>query len=328
MKEINPPHNDWWTVDDKFELGLFTLDTSAAQLFQRASGASNLSQQVKRGIDELVTARGEKVGPQQTLKHRLRSLFTTMEVNLVADAVPYKERQKRQEPVEIPLSFFVDSRLVDSAQTPVRINVEVYEKALKEVGSKFTDKLLETHYAFNVPARSYIDNQIIDSLIKQGLLDDELVADVLAVDFTTPVFSTKRSSLIRFVPANAKTVNDVRTSLIDVLGKEPETNAAAKELLANLTIAERTAAFHRNRAVEYLDVCRQEAKKLDVVIDWLKVASQRRVEVLASETASSTKGNILERGFRLVFPTDAVKHQPGGLRLQAQTARAVSENGD
>ena len=52
----------------------------------------------------------------------------------------------------------------------------------------------ETRHAFVVPTRSAIDDGAIAGLIRRGLLDDELVADVLAVDFTTPVYSKARAS--------------------------------------------------------------------------------------------------------------------------------------
>jgi hypothetical protein len=79
---------------------------------------------------------------------------------------------------------------------------------LQQVGSRFasdeTPGLLESHHAFVVPARSYIDNRVIDALITQGVLDNELVADVLAIDFTTPVYSRARASLIAYAPEQAR----------------------------------------------------------------------------------------------------------------------------
>jgi hypothetical protein len=200
--------------------------------------------------------------------------------------------------------------------------VELYDTALEKVGSQFTDQFRETHHAFNVPARSYIDNQIIDSLTQRGLLDCELVADVLAVDFTVPVYSGQRLSLVNFLPETATTADELRQGLIEALSQAPGTDAAAQELLANLKDPARTAAFHRQRAADFVALCRQEAKTLDVVVDWLRIASQRRAEVLVSETASSEQGNILEQGFREVFPSDALNSQPGKLRLDLETARA------
>ena len=93
------------------------------------------------------------------------------------------------------------------------------------MGSRFapneTPGLLESHHAFVVPTRSYIDNRIIDALIAQGLLDDELVADVLAIDFTTPVYSRTRASLIAYVPEQARDATDLRTQLVAALQQAP-----------------------------------------------------------------------------------------------------------
>jgi hypothetical protein len=48
------------------------------------------------------------------------------------------------------------------------------------------------------------------------LLDDELLADVLAADMTVPVYSARRAALIRFAPAltgGAKLCSDVPLAL-------------------------------------------------------------------------------------------------------------------
>jgi len=40
----------------------------------------------------------------------------------------------------------------------------------------------------------------MDALIEQGIVDKEFAADVLAVDFTTPIFSKTRCGLLKLVP--------------------------------------------------------------------------------------------------------------------------------
>jgi hypothetical protein len=36
-----------------------------------------------------------------------------MEINLVSDRVPFKERERTNEAIEIPQDFFVDARLLE-----------------------------------------------------------------------------------------------------------------------------------------------------------------------------------------------------------------------
>ena len=51
------------------------------------------------------------------------------------------------------------------------------------------------------------------------MLDDELIADLLAVDFSTRVFSAVRASMVRFLPNQARDAADLRSQLIAALKK-------------------------------------------------------------------------------------------------------------
>lgn len=325
LKELDGPHNDWWTSARKLDLGPLKLDAAAdaseaareaAGLFARAQDASNLSAQVKQGIRRVLAARAKRDG--QNLKASLRSLFATMEINLVSDALPYRERAGGN--IEVPQDFFVDARLVGARQG-IPVATARYAAALRQAGSRFAPdeaNLDETHHAFVVPARSFVDNAVIDGLVAQGLLDEELVADVLAVDFTTPVFSRARASLLRFVPETAASAGELKAKLIAGLRQAPE-DAAARELLANMTEPARTATWHRQRAVAYLQACRQAAGTDRALGDWLKLASQRRAELRAAETSRNPRGQITEPGFRVIFPVDHLEPKPGALRLDPAT---------
>jgi hypothetical protein len=338
MKELAPPHNDWWTRERKLNLGPYRLQAGneptnpahvAARLFdeaKEAQGADNLGSQVKNGTDRLLAARGRQAGGGQNVKQLLRPLFTTMETNLVSDQVPFKERQGKNEAVEVPQAFFVDARLAGTGQ-PIPVAAKRYQEALDEVGARFapgeTSGLTETHHAFLVPARSYIDDQAIGVLIGKGLLDEELVADVLAIDFTTPIFSPARAALMRYVPEKARDADDLRRQLAAALEKAPPNDRAARDLLANLTDARRTAAAHREQALAYLAACRTAAETRAAMVDWLRVAAQRRQEIAAAETARHPDGMILEPGFRVIFPVLKQPPRTGELRLDPATGRAL-----
>jgi hypothetical protein len=55
------------------------------------------------------------------------------------------------------------------------------------------------------------------------------------------------------------------------------------------------------------------------------MASQRRAEVKAAETSKNPRGQILEPGFRVIFPVDRLQSQPGQLRLDEATARLATK---
>jgi hypothetical protein len=334
LKEIDAPHNDWFTSRYKLPVGPWKLKqlkagddpntpaNLAAHAFATADDAAHFSRQVKGGIGRLLAARAKQ--GRYTLKEQLRSLFCTMEINLVSDCKPYRERRAAGEAVEIPAEFFVDARLVGKKRT-IPVAADVYKAALARVGSRFapeeTPGLVETRHAFFVPARSYIDNKVIDSLIDQKLLDEELVAAVLAVDFTTPIYSRERASLLHYLPAKAADAQDLRAGLVANLRAAKGKDAVARQLLANLTDPRRTAAFHRAEANAFLDRCARAATSLEAVVDWLHLAGQRRLELAREETTRSSEDNIIEPGFRLIFPEYRRQAAAGELRLDPQTAR-------
>lgn len=335
MKEMGAPHNDWWTEKHGLTTKPWHLAAGkdagdvrqlAGLLFRGATDAANLSAQVRNGTRRLVSG-GLLTG--RSLKEQLRSLFTTMEMNLVSDAAPFKQREAGGDSVALPSDFFVDRRLAGGG--PVSVPLKVYRKALADTGSRFPPRTKEespeTRHAFLVPARSLIDNAVLDALIGRGLLDEELVADVLAVDFTTPVFSARRAGLIRYVPDTARDVHELRARLVKALKAAPAKDEGAKELLANLTDPKKTAAAHREAAKAYLETCAGAGGDAKAMFDWLRVASQRRAEVLDQEPARHPqKQNILEGGFRLVFPADELKSRPGALRLDLATGRLPGPN--
>jgi len=318
MKELEPPHNDWWTSEHKLPLSGFQLGTDASRLFETARDASNLARHVSNGIDRLIAARGTTQGR----KHLLRSLFSTMEMNLLSDRLPFTTRVQNGAAVEIPAAFFADLRLAGQAP-PIRVSVDVYQQALAKVQSRFPTAVAttsrETRHAFLIPARSHIDNRFIDALIEDGVIDDEFVADVLSVDMTTPVYSKTRSVLIKFVSEAVEGPDELREHLIKELRNAPAGDRAASELLKNLTDPARTMAAHRAAAAAYLEACAAAASDPVTIEAWLRIANQRRQAIDDAETALHPDGTITEKGFREVFPMQ----QPSApLRLNSGTCRA------
>jgi hypothetical protein len=151
----------------------------------------------------------------------------------------------------------------------------------------------------------------VDALIEQGVVDKEFVADVLAVDFTNPVFSKTRCGLLRLVPDKGG-ADFVARFQGELCGSSLP---GASELLANLSDPARNAAFHENRAVALLASCGQRAADPDAVLEWSRLLVQRRVEVSASEISQNPQGRILENPEQIVFPVTQPKAVAGRLAL-------------
>jgi hypothetical protein len=342
FKEQEAPHNDWWTDRRKLALGSLKLAEGASEtdprqvagtLFREAEDASNLALLVTEAQNRYVARRVAQAGTSRrpaawNLKHALRSLFATMEMNLVSDSAPLAERAGAA--IAVPAGFFIDPLLAGKsggrgrAPAPVAIGESLYRQGLARAGSRFAPDeahgLPDTHHAFLVPARSALDTAIVDGLTRRGLIDDELVADVLAVDFTTPIYSRYRAGLVRYLPENAAGPAELRAALIGNL-QAAQGDPAARELLANLTDPARTAAAHRQAAAAFVTACGKLSGDPAAVFDWLRVASQRRIEIDADETAMNPRGKITEPGFRVIFPVDNLRSKPGHLRLRPSDCR-------
>lgn len=324
MKELPAPHNDWWTVAHRLELGTLKLAQApdadvarrtAASLFRGARDAANLARLVKAGTDRLLVARARRTGDGQNLRQELRSLFVPMEMNLASDERPFRARAGGS--VQLPAGFFVDERLAGARRGPA-VATAAFSDALRDAGSRFAADeapgLAETRHAFLVPVRSYVDQRQLDALVGRGVLDEELVADVLAVDLTSPLYSAPRAALLRHVPTSARDVAELRAKLVASLAGDR--SPAARELLANLTDPARNLASHRKRALAFLGACDQARASREALAGWLRIASQRRKEVAAAETSQNPRGTILEPGFRVIFPEDRLNATPGALRLR------------
>jgi hypothetical protein len=139
---------------------------------------------------------------------------------------------------------------------------------------------------------------LADALVEMGVVDREFVADVLAVDFTNPLFSPSRCGLLKLVPADS--TPDFLPAFQAALSASVE--PAAKVLLENLTDPKRDAAFHKGQVQEYLAACQKRSSAPDTAIEWFGLLAQRREEVDRLEISRHSEGHILESPGRTVFP--------------------------
>lgn len=178
----------------------------------------------------------------------LRSLFVPTEVNLVSsrdgsgfhpfgaatDFVPDKE-------IRLPEDFFLHTTLIagglkllsakkfnDFAKFKQSENKAMIEKFELRLNGKPGD----SHFAWLVPAPSFIDTDMADRLMKLGVVTPHFLAAVLAVDLEEPLFSTKRAELLKYLPDRIEF-----TPLTE--GTDPTTlpRDAEKDLLTKAVIA-------------------------------------------------------------------------------------------
>jgi len=302
QKELAAPHNDWWTKSRPLPLGSLTPDAAVAKIFQGLVDADELMKLVEAASRRLsASPEYRKAMQSRTMQEQLRPLFCAVELNIESDRDPFDARKAA---VQIPAGFFADTRL---GARSIAIPRENYEQALQKLHSRMPDPPggTDADHAWLAPVKANSDMVKTEALVEMGVVDNEFVADVLAVDFTNPLFSASRCALLKLVPAEGGPDFVARFQAAIKTSSEP----AAKLLLENLTDPKRDANFHRQQVAAYLDACQQRASKPEAAIEWYGLLAQRRAEIDRAEVSKHTKGKILEAG-RVVFPSASA---PGGI---------------
>jgi hypothetical protein len=132
----------------------------------------------------------------RSMQEQLRPLFCPVELNLESDSEPFDDRKAQ---LRIPSAFFSDPRL---ATAVITIQRQHYDAALQKLHSRLpeTPGRTDAGHGWLSPVKAQSDMTAIDALIEQGIVDKEFAADVLAVDFTNPIFSKTRCGLLKLVP--------------------------------------------------------------------------------------------------------------------------------
>jgi len=308
QKELASPHNDWFVQTRKLPLGSLKPDAFIQAKLADMKDASELSKMVIASAQRLVDSPGyRKVLAARSMQEQLRPLFCPVELNIESDSDPFDDRKPT---LRIPSAFFADPRL---AISEIAVRRQDYDAALSKLHSRLpgTRSRTDADHGWLTPVKAQSDILAVDALIAQGIIDKEFAADVLAVDFTNPVFSRTRCDLLKLVPD--KGGSDFVARFQGALRGASGPGAAS--LLANLSDSARSAAFHQAQTVAFLANCKQRATDPGGVLDWLRLLAQRRAEVSASEISQDTRGHILEDPGRVVFPSTQPQAVPGRLML-------------
>ena len=309
MKELAAPHNDWWMSNRQLPFGTLKPDAELSRILKGLVDADELAASVKTGLSHLKQSeRFQAARKARSLQEQLRPLFCPVELNLESDAQPLDDKAAQ---LTIPSGFFVDPRL---ARKDIVINRAHYDAALATLKVSFPEtSRADGDHGWLTPVKAFSDTQAIESLIAEGLIDQEFAADVLAVDITSPVFSAARCSLLRLLPNSA--AGSWQTAFEASLQSNAKSNPAARELLNNLTDPARTVAFHQARAASFLEQCQKNLGTRDAVIKLYQLLADRRAQAFASEISKNPLGQILEPNFRVIFPRPSPAIKPGSFQI-------------
>jgi hypothetical protein len=323
LKELAAPHNDWWEpTRGAIMFASWDLDPLLARITKGTAQealvpGSMLAEAVTASQQKLQESPGfQKVKASLSLQERLRPLFCPVELNIESDS----QANQLKKAIVIPSGFFVDTRL---ATQSIVISREHYEAALTTIGSTFRPEYdaNDADHPWLTPVKAHSDVVAIKSLLVEGLpdIDEELVADVLAIDMTRPVYSPQRCELLQAVPERFTPA--WKMAFIQNLKKRtPET--AVAELVKNLETPA-NASVHQESAQKLLHHCALKLQQSEHVVNMVRLLAQRRIEVRPAEERNNPVGQVMEQptgsqGFRLVFPEVPISLLPGKLHLDPE----------
>lgn len=287
MKELQEPHNDWWTKKRELDFAGRKPDFALMQIMEDLVAPERLANSVKVGMRQLLGTAHQK---SLLLQEQLRPLFCTTEINLESDKV---SNTNHTENVVIPSGFIVDTYLYKPTNDIVILR-ENYNYALKVLHSKFPETSeIDADHAWLTPVKSFADHEMIQRLISDGIINKQFAMAVLSVDALNPIFSKKRCGLLRYVP-------EVYTPDWQLIFSNNLNNANsenAKQLLENLK-----DTHLQIKTKKIMQQCQTRLQEKSNVVDFVRLLAQRRKEVKDAEISKNPRGQILEPGFRVIFP--------------------------
>lgn len=242
MKELLIPWNHWHSEDfplrqlKPMELPPVRWDVATLPRFTGGpKSAFQLDPQIRSSITTFVQSRVQ--GSLESIPGGLRkvneaprllqSLFMTTEFNMISSRVqsnrhPLSSQPLGQpaQPVSIPSSFFINADFIAGGGQPgfdglkvseafsfpgvavADLTPQEYVKLVQDSGLKIDGKSGDAVFSWLVPEPSNFDNQMCDVLVRRGVVPGQFAAAVQAIDLRTPVLSTQRANLLKFIPTD------------------------------------------------------------------------------------------------------------------------------
>jgi len=293
MKELEAPFNDWWTVKRKL---LFASNKPSAKLqneIENLIDASDFADLVKLGIKELNKSENfTALKSSLSLQQQLKPLFCTVEINLISDKMPLESPANK---LNVSSAYWVNPLLFNKED--LELDKKLYIESLEQFNFSFPEiQRLDADHGWISPVKSFADQSAIQLILDNHIISEEFALDVLAIDMENPLFSKQRCSLLSEIPAHLS--SDWMSIFQTNLTKNK--SAPAKALLKNLS------AINKDEHLEKAELLIENIKDLALVkegMDQLIIGLHKtRVSVFQNEISQNPLGQILEPGFRVIFP--------------------------
>ncbi len=304
MKELSAPHDSWWMPQRPLPLGNWKPDAQVNSVMRTLKPAQELAAATQSGLKKLFAGKAFRKKVESSPAIALRPLFCPEEVNLESALVAF---DVLGEQIQLPSAFFFDPRLATGPT--LSMPRQVYVDALHTLSSRFPETTRpDADHPWLAPVKAWSDQQAIQQLVETGIIDQEFVADVLAIDPTRPVFSEKRCRLLSFLPKAWS-----RDWQLQLLANLDQSNVmASSQLASNLRDKERNQQAHQVNVEMTVSRCVEKLQNADLGLGFIRYLDQSRQEISASAISKNPFGQILEPGFRVIFPkfsTTTIPHR-------------------
>jgi hypothetical protein len=303
MKELESPWLHWTAGHQK---GSEPVAQKFPDKLGNENRGENLETQVVRASFDAYNDRRVGILAAKGVQELVRPLFCTMDINLHSG---------------IDSSIFLDSA-IDGSPLTIDDDNSTYTALKKEVGQRIVgapDSVDDTAEGFTFPIRGQIDGAYGEALKRAKLVDDELLQDILNVDFTRPIFSPARCALVDAITGKTSALDaklatyakepdpskrealaadlakDIPAVFVDALGGSAK--PSEQKLVSNLTDAGQTKDQHDKDALAFVAACqkRLDANKHDALKDIMTYAAHLR-SVMRRDIQGFNGQELLEPG--------------------------------
>lgn len=309
MKELRSPWIHWHAPlaginPEAFEPGDPLI---AEPIFQNRSTAERLEIEIVRpGVRKWNEARVQNVlkavaagQPWRNIHHFLRQAVTDTTVNLITSETASRLVTDNME-FRLPITFFLNTDTLfgtlelepEDLGEGISIPGRIYRDCILRYDVHRTDGRLrlegDSHFAWMTPEPAFEDTHLVEEMTRGGLLTDRFVAGITMIDFTNPVFSPCRASLLTYVPREAEGADvaaDLENRFVkaieEAVAADPEKRFAGRpdspeqQFLAFWNAAD-WRAESTDRIAEYLRRLETNRQDAGIVDGWFRLAEHRR----------------------------------------------------
>jgi hypothetical protein len=299
MKELAFPHNDWWMADRALIFQPNKLSTELNTWLTNLNDARDFSAQVSQGIDKLEASKNyQDTRKLLTLKEQLRPLFCETEINLLSDT---KLTQQTLLRIQIPTEFFVHQFFANNHY--FYIDQQDYLLLLDKFNLNFPETTLkDADHAWLSPVKGYSDTRAIISLINNNIISSDFAHAVLALDFKQPLFSQQRCDLLKLVP-EILDINWEQEFIANLKLSSFESSAELRRFLLLSNHEKHEYVLNINKKInDYLNYIQHNLNTYEGREYYFNMLITKRAQVYNSEISQNPLGQILEPGFRVIFP--------------------------